>query len=683
MSDTPFLRSILLPGRAEADALFGFSLPFLPAMPADTQINGVPVLERLRTVLQIQIQLISDLWRSGIAAFDLRFVGTDDQAGVAIGLLCRVSRTQRMTQEQFQRLCQERGRYVQQLFADAGYELFPLIDEKALSRYLSPFRFQAVGEIRRAEDMLLLEDAYTEYEVYLPHPWQWIAHTRARLFEALVQRQASCLISICLEPTQLSAQEQTHLSHAGSGQIRQMLLGSGPRGRLAYETYSTYALTLHHPYVLRIALAAASPRTFTQLEGILRTELSGSARVEGGPIVEVPHNQQEWEQVCQSIFQLAWTPWGKNSGLALPGTARLRVLTDARGANASFRLPILSKEEPLGVPVRSAYSVHSLTNAATPTVPVTPVLPSTQPSMTTKQLSMSHMPTVRKTTPSIAAIQKPEDLLGVVLGNYALETLLGQGGCGAVYRAKQTSLHRDVAVKVVLATLTNESPAQRQKMVLRFDREAHVLARLDHPNILGIYEYQAQPFPYLVMPYVAGGSLADEQAASGRRPLSASGVALVLQQIASALDYIHAQHVVHRDMKPHNILRHADGRVLLSDFGIVQVEESTGPGLTTIGKYSPYTPAYASPEQHQELPLDHRSDIYSLGVIVYELLTGQRPFGNAFQTVHDPPPPMHSFGIQVAPALEMVVLQALAKQPAQRYQSAGEMAIAFHMANTS
>jgi serine/threonine protein kinase len=216
--------------------------------------------------------------------------------------------------------------------------------------------------------------------------------------------------------------------------------------------------------------------------------------------------------------------------------------------------------------------------------------------------------------------------------------------------------------------------------VLRFDREAQAIARLDHPHILTLYEYQSHPLPYIVMPYMAGGSLVDEMKSSGHRPLPPSGVAIILNQVASAIDHAHRQHLIHRDIKPHNLLRHQDGRILLADFGIVQFEDEDLTALTSSKHHSPYTPSYASPEQHQWLKVDYRSDIYSLAIVIYELLCGQRPFKQPYQHVQSPPPPMNTFGVQVSPSVEAIVVKALAKQPEQRYQSAGEMASEFQRA---
>jgi serine/threonine protein kinase len=293
-------------------------------------------------------------------------------------------------------------------------------------------------------------------------------------------------------------------------------------------------------------------------------------------------------------------------------------------------------------------------------------------------ISSSEKPPILLSTTS--SLYKPEDLIGKTLGSCQIEALLGKGGFGAVYRAKQSHLDRLVAVKVILAAISTANPEDRRKMALRFDREAMAVARLDHPHILALYEYQSEPIPYIVMPYMVGGSLADEIRSSGSRPLSPSGVATILKQVASGLDHAHQQRLVHRDIKPHNLLRHSDGRIILSDFGIAHFEDDSLTMLTTKKESSPYTPTYASPEQHQEQRVDYRSDIYSLGIVIYELLCGHRPFKQPYEHVNSPPPGMHTFGVQVHPAVEAVVVRALAKKPEQRYQSAGEMAKEFQAA---
>lgn len=691
----PFVRFITLPERTEPDALFGFSLPFLPDMLTSHWFTGVNEQERLHEALRLQVRLIQALWTgdSTVPTWDLRFVGTDDFVGVAIGLLCRLRRPPRIRTTQFRDFCLAYARHVQQVFADAGYELLPLSDERALSRYLTPFHFQNVAEIRRYEHVLLIESTYSEYEAYVTYPWHWAVQNRLRLFDTLIQRQSNCLVSVYLEPTQLTVQEQSHLNHATSRQMRDLLSDSGPKGEKVYNIYKDLAHSLHQPYLLRIGLAATTLQTLHQVGRMFLDELNAAQPLEQaqrvfldetntslsgtGPILLFPQNVHEWQWACRSLANLECIPWGHNISMALPGSARLRSMVDARMASMAFRLPVTRLGDTPGVPVRS----FAPSGGASP-----PGAPMPDQTVSTSTLApTANAPTIRKAPPGTgewSSIQKPEELIGRSLGSCQIEALLGRGGFGAVYRARQPHLGRQVAIKVVLAAIFDSASSERQKSTLRFAHEAQAVARLDHPHILALYEYQSNPFPYIVMPYMAHGSLGDEMQSSGRRPLPAHGVATILSQVASALDHAHQHHLVHRDVKPDNLLRHSDGRVLVSDFGIVQFDDNELTALTVKAEGSPLSPRYASPEQHQGNKVDYRSDIYSLGIVIYELLCGHRPFSQPHQHVYAPPPAMHSFGIQISPAIEAVVITALAKQPEQRHQSAGAFANEFQSALT-
>ncbi len=694
-SNLPFIHLNSQPGSAEPDALLGFSLPYLPDMLTSRWLTGSNEQDRLCEALRLQIRLINTFWSSGVTAWDLRFIGIDELPGVAIGLLCRLHRLPQVPFQQFLDFCLDRAMYIQQAFANFGYELVPLEDESSFTRYQAPFRFEGVAELRRYEELLALVSAYNEYEVYVTYPWHWAVQNRLRLLEALLFRQSNCLVSVYLEPTQLSFQEQNHLNHATSLQIRNLLLSSGsPEGQMVYNTYMDYARSLRQPYLLRIGLAASTPQAVEHIGRIFQDELNtaqvldpvgralldeiGASRVSGmGPVLEYPHTQEEWQKACHSLLNLEWIPWGYNRGMDFPGTARLRYLVDDIRASMAFRLPVAHEGDIPGIPVRSRERTLSKSAIVTNTNPSsTPTFAITSPLFST---STSTRPS-RLLPTEVDKIQKSEDLIGKTLGTCKIEALIGQGGFGAVYCARQPHLDRQVAVKVVLASISKLDHQKSRKMILRFDREAQAIARLDHPHILALYEYQAEPIPYLVMPYLVGGSLAEELKSSGHRPLPAKGVAIILRQVASALDHAHQQQLVHRDVKPDNLLRHRDGRILLSDFGIVQFEDDNLTVLTTEKQSSPYTPAYASPEQHQGQRIDYRSDIYSLAIIIYELLCGDRPFKQAYEHVYSPVPPMQTFGVQVHPALESVVEKALAKQPEQRYRSAGEMAAEFQRA---
>jgi eukaryotic-like serine/threonine-protein kinase len=266
------------------------------------------------------------------------------------------------------------------------------------------------------------------------------------------------------------------------------------------------------------------------------------------------------------------------------------------------------------------------------------------------------------------------DLEGRILdGRYQLGSLLGAGGMARVYLATDRVLERQVAVKVLRA-----SDAQDPLFVERFRREARAAARLSHPNIVAVFDSGSDADqPYLVMEYVPGQSLAQLLARQGR--LAPRRVVELAIQVCAALAAAHAQGLVHRDIKPANVLVGPDGQVKVTDFGIVKASAATtltGTG-TVLG-----TAAYLSPEQAHGGPVDARSDLYGLGCVLYELVCGGPPFGSgadrspvaiATRHVSELPEPPSARNPQVDPALETVMLTALAKDPAQRYQSAVEL----------
>ena len=266
------------------------------------------------------------------------------------------------------------------------------------------------------------------------------------------------------------------------------------------------------------------------------------------------------------------------------------------------------------------------------------------------------------------------DLEGRILdGRYQLGSLLGVGGMASVYLATDRVLERQVAVKVL-----RPSDVQDPLFVERFRCEARAAARLSHPNIVAVFDSGSDAEqPYLVMEYVPGESLAQLLHRQGRlAPRRAVELAI---QVCADLAAAHAQGLVHRDIKPANVLVGPDVGVKVADFGIVKASASTtltGTG-TVLG-----TAAYLSPEQAQGGPVDARSDLYGLGCVLYELVCGSPPFGSgvdrspvaiATRHVSEPPEPPSARNPQVDPALQAVVLTALAKDPAQRYQSAIEM----------
>ena len=213
----------------------------------------------------------------------------------------------------------------------------------------------------------------------------------------------------------------------------------------------------------------------------------------------------------------------------------------------------------------------------------------------------------------------PEYLLaGRALGPYRLIQGVGRGGMAEVYLAEDERLQRKVAVKVLPATLASEGA-----FLARFEREAKAAARLQHPNILAVYDYgQQENITYLVMPFIGGGSLA-QIIARARGPLPLDKIVKWTGEIGSALKYAHDQGIIHRDVKPGNMLVGPDEHLLLADFGIAKVMDAST-ALTNTGA-AVGSPEYMAPEQASSMA-EYRSDIYALGVVVFQMLTGRVPF---------------------------------------------------------
>lgn len=267
------------------------------------------------------------------------------------------------------------------------------------------------------------------------------------------------------------------------------------------------------------------------------------------------------------------------------------------------------------------------------------------------------------------------NLIGQRLGQYDIIAPLGEGGMATVYRARQESMRREVAVKVIGSGLANNP-----EFIRRFQREAQTVARLSSVNILKVFDYGRQDdVVYLVMELLLGGSLSDLLQRGNRLP--ADQVSKILDQMAAALDYAHREGIVHRDLKPQNVLFDKPGNVILADFGIAKLLTETTE-LTQNGTVLG-TPAYMSPEQWQGDTVDSRADVYALGVIVFEMLTGRVPFQGSthasvmYMHLRDSPPPLHTLRADLPAGLEPVIGKALAKDPQYRFQSAGDMAAAF------
>ncbi len=279
-----------------------------------------------------------------------------------------------------------------------------------------------------------------------------------------------------------------------------------------------------------------------------------------------------------------------------------------------------------------------------------------------------------------------EALIGTVLGTCTLQKLVGQGGMGAVFLAQQSRPKRQVAVKVLLP-MRPLSPNQLAAFLERFRRETDAAASMEHPNIMPVHEYgEREGLAYLVMPYVSGGTLRDELERCGPLPLET--VASYLEQIAAAIDFAHEHGVIHRDIKPANIMVTPEGRLLLGDFGLVKiVADGQVPQVRITGVGAPVgTPDYMSPEQVIGEEVDVRADLYSLGVVLYQMVTGTTPFRGetpmqiAAQHLQVPPPSAQMMRPDLPIKAEQVLQRALAKRPADRYMSAQDLSDGFRSA---
>ncbi|RMG99437.1 MAG: serine/threonine protein kinase [Chloroflexi bacterium] len=271
-----------------------------------------------------------------------------------------------------------------------------------------------------------------------------------------------------------------------------------------------------------------------------------------------------------------------------------------------------------------------------------------------------------------------EDLTGKQLGPYRIIEPLGEGGMAAVFKAYQASMDRYVAIKVLPRYYASDP-----EFVGRFKQEARVIARLQHPHILPVHDFgEDDGYTYLVMRFVESGTLAEWLKEKGA--LSLTEIRRIISQVGDALDYAHAQGVIHRDVKPSNILIDRRGNCLLTDFGLARMVESSVHFTQTGGILG--TPAYMSPEQGMGKPIDHRSDIYSLGVVLYEMATGRPPFraetpmAIVIKHIQSPLPPPRSYNPELPEPVERVILKALAKEPEDRFATAGEMVAALEAA---
>jgi tRNA A-37 threonylcarbamoyl transferase component Bud32 len=264
------------------------------------------------------------------------------------------------------------------------------------------------------------------------------------------------------------------------------------------------------------------------------------------------------------------------------------------------------------------------------------------------------------------------------IGKFEIRREIGRGAMGVVYEGYDPSIKRVVALKTIRSDqLAGGDPAA---VIARFRREAQAAGRLNHPNIVAIYDFgEDNGVWYIAMEFVQGREL--KECFETNERFRIADIVGIMSQILNALDYSHRQGVIHRDIKPANIFLMSDGSVKVADFGIAHIDSSS---LTQVGTVMG-TPSYMSPEQIMGLPVDGRSDLFSAGVILYQFLTGERPFaGSATTTMQkvlkeDPLPPS-TLNVQISPAMDAVVRKSLAKRPEERFQTAQEFADAIRAA---
>ncbi len=258
------------------------------------------------------------------------------------------------------------------------------------------------------------------------------------------------------------------------------------------------------------------------------------------------------------------------------------------------------------------------------------------------------------------------------IGPYRIVSQIGRGGMATVYKAYQAPLDRFVALKV-----PHTDFQANPDFLSSFKRETRIIAKLDHPNIVPIYDVsEFEGTPFLVMRFVDGQTLR-EFLTKYKKPVRLATILMIMRAVTSALAYAHQKSVLHRDVKPSNILLGNDGNVYLMDFGLARIVAEAD--LTLSRDRVVGTPTYISPEQAKGEPLDERTDIYSLGVVLYELLTarvpftGERPSVVVYHHISTPPPPPTKINADISPRIEQVVLKALAKDRKDRFANAMAM----------
>ncbi|MBC8171092.1 MAG: protein kinase [Anaerolineae bacterium] len=271
------------------------------------------------------------------------------------------------------------------------------------------------------------------------------------------------------------------------------------------------------------------------------------------------------------------------------------------------------------------------------------------------------------------------DLVGKTLGQYEIISQVARGGMATVFRARQKSIARDVAIKVLPRSLMHG-----ENFLERFYREVEVIAALQHPHILPVYDFgEFDDMPYIVMAYMSGGTLSDNIM---QGPMNLPDAEIVIRQMADALDYAHSKGIIHRDFKPGNVLLDERGNTYLADFGLARIT-ATDSQITGTGMLG--TPTYMAPELAMSNTLSSAVDIYALGVTFFQMLTGRVPYeantplGVLMLHAHDPIPSIQEVRSDLNAGVQLVIERAMAKAAEDRYQTAGDMAKALSEAMNS
>jgi hypothetical protein len=366
-----------------------------------------------------------------------------------------------------------------------------------------------------------------------------------------------------------------------------------------------------------------------------------------------------WDPALQKLFQAFGLPWSRDvRGLGLPALAVTLIMARIMLMDAFDRAFGLRRRK------APAAAAPAATPAPAPSQPIDPhatvITPGGPPQP------------VQSVTGTAFLASSPLTMVPQSIGRYEVIEELGHGAMGRVYKAHDPKIGRTVAIKTLSAV---GSGPEMEQYRARFLVEAKSAGRLTHPSIVSVYDVVDDAYgrPCLVLEFVQGISL---DKVAGDAPLTLSQTLDYVSQIARALSYAHGNGIVHRDVKPANIMLTPDGRAKLSDFGIAKIEGTT---LTIAGQVLG-TPAFMSPEQCMGNPVDFRSDIFSLGTVLYTLLTGTKPFPGdtftsvAYKVVHGEYLPPREIDPKLPAPLDEIVARCLAKDPAQRYANAAQLA---------